>query len=67
MGYGDNGKYRVCFDGYYNNLNDGKCHSNKEDNEYKFCQSALEKCELCDFYIGEDKKCSNTKNVQNQI
>ena len=64
MGYGDNGKCKVCLDGYYNDLNDGKCYSNKEDNEYKFCQSALEKCELCikDYYLGEDKKCSNTKN-----
>ena len=63
-GYGNNGKCKLCLTGYYNNLDNGKCISNREDNEFKYCQSALEKCEVCikDYYLGEDKKCSNTKN-----
>ena len=63
-GYGDNGKCKICIEGYYNNLNDGKCYSNREDNAFKYCQTVLEKCELCikDYYLGEDKKCSNSKN-----
>jgi hypothetical protein len=63
-GYFDNGKCKLCFNGYYNNLDDGKCYSNTEDNIYKYCQTASEKCESCikDYYLGEDKKCSSTKN-----
>ena len=63
-GYGDNGKCKLCLDGYYNDLNDGNCYSNTEDNIYKYCQTVLEKCESCikDYYLGEDKKCSNSKN-----
>ena len=64
IGYWNNGKCKLCLDGYYNNLDDGKCYSNQEDNEYKYCQKVLEKCESCinGYYLGEDKKCSNSKN-----
>ena len=63
-GYGDNGKCKSCLKGYYNDLNDGKCYSNKEDNQYKYCLTVLDNCQSCidDYYLGEDKKCSNTKN-----
>ena len=64
IGFWNNGKCKLCLDGYYNNLDDGKCYSNQEDNEYKYCQNVLEKCESCinGYYLGEDKKCSNSKN-----
>ena len=63
-GYGDNGKCKLCLNGYYTNLNNGKCFPNNQDNEYKYCQSVLDKCESCinGYYLGEDKKCTNTKN-----
>ena len=63
-GYGDNGKCKLCLDGFYNDLNDGKCYSNKEDDKYKYCQSALDNCQTCinGYFLGEDKKCSNSKN-----
>lgn len=64
---GDSGKCKLCLNGYYNDLYDGKCYSNQKDNEYKYCLSVLDKCESCinDYYLGEDKKCSNTKNCAN--
>ena len=63
-GYQNNGKCKICLEGYYNNLNDGKCYSNNEDNQFKYCQTATDKCELCikDYYLGEDNKCSFTRN-----
>ena len=30
-GYGHNGKCRLFLDGFYNNLDDGKCYSNQQD------------------------------------
>ena len=63
-GYGYNEKCKECKDGYYNNLTEGICYSNKEDNEQKYCTEFLEKCKQCidKYYLGEDSKCSSTMN-----
>ena len=63
-GYNYNTKCRICKEGYYNDLKNGNCASNQEDNDYKYCLTVLEKCESCidNYYLGKDKKCSNTTN-----
>ena len=63
-GYRYNQKCKECKDGYYNNLTEGICYSNKEDNEQKYCTEFLEKCKQCidKYYLGEDSKCSSTMN-----
>ena len=63
--YGDKdlGICNICLDGYYIDYKDGKCKSNKEDNEFKNCKIADEICVECleNYYLGQDNKCSNTK------
>ena len=54
-----------CIDGYYMDYKDGKCKTNIEDNDFKYCQIADDdKCMQCTRYyeLGADNKCSNTKN-----
>ena len=54
-----------CIKGYYIDFKDGKCKSNLEDNDFKFCRIADDNaCIECNnkWELGEDKKCSNTKN-----
>ena len=53
-----------CKDNYYIDYNDGKCKSNQEDNDFKYCKVADEICNECisvDYFIGEDHKCSTTR------
>ena len=63
-GYGYNEKCKTCQNGYYNNLTDGNCYSNQEDNAQKYCLIFDEKCEQCiDYlYLSEDFKCTTSKN-----
>ena len=63
-GYGYNDKCKICKDGFYNNLINGYCYSNQEDNDQKYCLTFSEQCESCidNYYLGEDKKCSYSKN-----
>ena len=61
-----------CKNGFALDFKDGKCKSNEEDNEYKFCEIANGYCIKCleGYYLSEDNKCSLTKNcseVENGI
>ena len=64
--YGDKdlGICYQCQENNYLDLKDGKCKSNQENNDYKFCSIISEKCTFCDslYYLSEDKKCTETKN-----
>ena len=54
----------ICDQNYYLDLKDRKCKSNKEENNYKFCEKAEDNnCISCAFpyYLSEDGKCTNTK------
>ena len=51
-----------CINGYYIDYKDGKCKSNQNNNEFKYCKIVDDVCKDCiiGFYLGEDSKCSNT-------
>ena len=54
-----------CKDNYFIDFNDGKCKSNQEDNDYKYCSKADKgHCYYCSFGydLGEDLKCSSTRH-----
>ena len=53
-----------CQDNYCLDYKDGKCKSNIEDIDLKYCQIADGECTSCIFgyYIGKDKKCSLSKH-----
>ena len=59
----DSGLCLQCNTNYYIDYKDGKCKSNLENNEFKYCKSARESCNNCiyNYYLGEDLKCSNTR------
>ena len=63
-GFGYNEKCKICKKNFYNNLTDGNCYSNQEDNDQKYCLTFNEKCEECleYYYLGEDSKCSTSRN-----
>ena len=53
-----------CIDNYYIDNNDGKCKSNQEENDFKYCTIADNN--IClnftfGYELGKDNKCSNTK------
>ena len=58
----DSGLCLQCNKNYFIDYKDGKCKSNLENNEFKYCKSAREFCNNClyGYYLGEDLKCSNT-------
>ena len=60
----DIGVCQKCVDGYYLDYKDEICKSNQEDNDFKYCFIADGECIKCidKYYLGEDKKCSTTKN-----
>ena len=61
----DTGICLLCDRYYYLDDIDFKCRSNLEDNEYKYCIKIENNvCVKCDssYYLGEDDKCSSTKN-----
>ena len=53
-----------CKDGYYLDYKDGKCKSNQENNEFKYCYQADGICKKCiaRYQLGLDNKCSLTAN-----
>jgi hypothetical protein len=64
--YGDKdiGICKTCKDNYYLDYNDGKCKSNQEENDFKYCTFVDNNiCHKCSFghELGEDNKCSSTK------
>ena len=62
--YEDFGFCHLCIDNYYIDLKDGKCKSNQENNDYKYCYSVENGCILCatGYELGDDLRCSSTKN-----
>ena len=64
IGDKDIGICSSCKDGHYLDLNDGKCKSNQENNEFKYCIMADEGiCTQCinSYELGVDHKCSTTR------
>ena len=61
---GDTGSCIECFKDYYLDLKDGKCKSNQNEENSKFCLKFNEKCLECisNYFLGEDFKCSTTQN-----
>ena len=64
VGDSDTGLCLYCEENYFIDYKDGKCKSNQEDNEFKYCRTANGNCIDCiyDYFIGEDFKCSTSKN-----
>ena len=64
LGDKDTGLCLSCNEKYYLDYKDGKCKSNLEDNEFKYCRILDGECKECSYpyYLAEDYKCSNTKN-----
>ena len=60
----DTGICSKCIEGYYLDYQDGKCKSNKKDNEYKYCEEVdYDICNKCiyGYELGLDYKCSSSK------
>lgn len=60
-----NGLCNTCYGNNYIDLDDRKCKSNQEDNDFKYCKKVENgKCLTCeyDFNLSEDGKCTMTKN-----
>ena len=64
LGDKDTGLCLSCEENYYLDYKDGKCKSNQEENEFKYCRIAEESCKECiySYFLGEDYKCSASKN-----
>ena len=59
-----------CKTGFYIDFNDGKCKSNEEENDFKYCTIYdNNECKSCLYgtYLGKDKKCSLAKNCLESI
>ena len=54
---------KKCQNNYYIDLNDGKCKSNREENDFKYCEVADGECKYCIYntYLGEEK-CTLSQN-----
>ena len=59
----DTGLCNSCLSGYYFDNKDKKCKSNNENNEFKYCIIAKERCRQCEegYYLGEDFQCTQTE------
>ena len=56
-----------CENGFYLDMNDYKCKSNLENNEYKYCSKVLSDfCIQCEegFYLSKNERCSPTMNCK---
>ena len=65
IGRGDIGLCTLCSDEFYIDFKDGKCKSNKENNDQQYCRIFDGKCTKCiiDFYLTQqDQKCCNSPN-----
>jgi len=69
LGDSEIGICKKCIDGYYIDYKDGKCKSNEENNDFKYCQIADGECIQClsDYELGSDNKCSTTKYCAESI
>ena len=60
----DLGICTLCSFEYFIDFADGKCKSNLEYNEFKYCRKVdNDKCVECriDYYLGQDNKCSSSR------
>ena len=60
----------ICKENYYLDLNDFKCKSNQEGNEFKYCKESKNNiCNKCinNYYLGKDHKCSYSKNCEKSL
>ena len=56
-----------CIDDFYLTVKDGVCHSNKEDDNFKYCEKVIDdKCVVCEsgYVSGLDGTCTNSKNCK---
>ena len=67
-GEGSTALCNYCYSGYYLDNKDKKCKIQNEE-EFKHCEIYEDGCVECeiDYFIGEDLKCSKTKNCQESI
>ena len=66
----DIGICSTCLKNYYLDYKDGKCKSNQEHNDFIYCKYAdNDVCIECleGYELGEDYKCSNSKNCSESI
>ena len=58
------GVCNICKQNFYIDYKSGKCISNQEDNEFKYCDNADEVCTQCisGFHLGKDNKCTFSQN-----
>ena len=63
LGNKDLGLCYQCESEYYIDFKDGKCKSNREENDFKYCRKADGTCYDCIYttYLGKDNKCSLSK------
>ena len=58
----------ACMEGYYFDYKNGKCISNQEDNDFKFCtkvdNNECIQCLFPNYFLSEDNKCSTTQNCE---
>ena len=62
----------VCKENYYIDVSDGKCKSNIENDEFKYCYKANKKCTECigPYHIDKENMCTTTNHCvysENQI
>ena len=60
----DLGICTACIDNYCIDYKDGRCKSNLDNNDYKYCKTADGACTSCEYgyYLGKDNKCCNTRH-----
>lgn len=66
----DIGVCEKCLSEYYLDIDDYKCKSNKGDEVFYFCNKGdSEGCKeyLEPYYLGENRKCTNTENCAQSI
>lgn len=63
LGDKDYGFCKQCQTEFYIDFQDGKCKSNREENDFKYCRAADGQCYDCVYgsYLGKDNKCSLSK------
>ena len=65
VGNKDLGICTICKDNYYLDYNDGKCKSNIEENDFKYCKYAdNDICTQCfeGYFLSKDYKCTPTRH-----
>ena len=66
-GDADNGLCNVCIDNYYIDLDDRKCKSNQEEDDFTNCRSVRnDACLTCvyGYFLYKDSKCTKTTNFE---